>query len=117
MIFSFIYDRFPEIWQEAMTKKVILAGPFSFTTILRMVHQPYDNFRYQKNVANIIGYIRKFAEEFDTYNQAFKEIGTKIETLQKHYHKVDSTRTNQLVKIVNKIKTEGEDPIKQLNES
>jgi len=117
MIFSFIYDRFPEIWQDCMAKKVILAGPFSFTAILRMVHQSYDNFRYQKNVANIIGYIRKFAEEFDTYNQGFKDIGTKIETLQKQYHKVDSTRTNQLVKIVNKIKTEGGEPAKQLHES
>lgn len=106
MIFSFIYDRFPEIWQDAMGKKVILAGPFSFTAILRMVHQAYDNFRYQKNVATIIGYIKKFAEEFDNYNKGFKDIGVRIDALQKQYTAVDTTRTNQLVKIVNKIKTE-----------
>jgi len=113
MIFSFIYDRFPDLWQDAMSKKVILAGPFSFTAILRMVHQAYDNFRYQKNVANIIGYIKKFAEEFDSYNKGFKDIGTSIEALQKKYTVVDTTRTKQLVKIVNKIKTEETDsPIK-----
>lgn len=106
MIFSFIYDRFPNIWQEAMGKKVILAGPFSFTAILRMVHQAYDNFRYQKNVANIIGYIKKFSEEFDNYSKGFKDLGTRIEALQKQYTAVDTTRTKQLVKIVNKIKTE-----------
>ena len=116
MIFSFIYDRFPDLWQDAMAKKVILAGPFSFTAILRMVHQAYDNFRYQKNVANIIGYIKKFAEEFDSYNKGFKDIGTRIDALQKQYTTVDTTRTKQLVKIVNKIKTEETDPTLKLHE-
>jgi len=116
MIFSFIYDRFPDIWQEAMGKKVILAGPFSFTAILRMVHQAYDNFRYQKNVANIIGYIKKFSEEFDNYSKGFKDLGTRIEALQKQYTAVDTTRTKQLVKIVNKIKTEETGDIKEIHE-
>ncbi len=116
MIFSFIYDRFPDIWQEAMGKKVILAGPFSFTAILRMVHQAYDNFRYQKNVANIIGYIKKFSEEFDSYNKGFKDLGTRIEALQKQYTVVDTTRTKQLVKIVNKIKTEETGNLEELHE-
>ncbi|MFA5749955.1 MAG: DNA recombination protein RmuC [Candidatus Shapirobacteria bacterium] len=116
MIFSFIYDRFPDLWQDAMSKKVILAGPFSFTAILRMVHQAYDNFRYQKNVAVIIGHIKKFAEEFDNYNKGFKDIGGRIEALQKQYTAVDTTRTNQLVKIVNKIKTEETENIPQIHE-
>ncbi len=116
MIFSFIYDRFPEIWQDAMVKKVILAGPFSFTAILRMIHQAYDNFRYQKNVATIIGYIKKFGEEFENYNKGFKDIGCSIESLQKKYTAVDTTRTNQLMKIVNKIKTEEPDSNLKIHE-
>ncbi|MDD4937550.1 MAG: DNA recombination protein RmuC [Candidatus Shapirobacteria bacterium] len=116
MIFSFIYDRFPDVWQDAMSKKVILAGPFSFTAILRMVHQAYDNFRYQKNVATIIGYIKKFSEEFDNYNKGFKDIGAGIESLQKKYTTVDTTRTNKLVKIVSKIKTEETENIPQIHE-
>ena len=116
MIFSFIYDRFPEVWQDAMAKKVILAGPFSFTAILRMIHQAYDNFRYQKNVATIIGYIKKFSEEFENYNKGFKDIGVRIESLQKQYVAVDTTRTNQLVKIVNKIKTEESSTTPKLHE-
>lgn len=116
MIFSFIYDRFPDVWQDAMGKKVILAGPFSFTAILRMVHQAYDNFRYQKNVATIIGYIRKFSEEFENYNKGFKDLGVRIESLQKQYVAVDTTRTNQLIKIVNKIKTEEVQHVDKLHE-
>jgi len=116
MIFSFIYDRFPEVWQDALGKKVILAGPFSFTAILRMIHQAYDNFRYQKNVATIIGYIKKFSEEFENYNKGFKDLGVRIESLQKQYVAVDTTRTNQLIKIVNKIKTEEVQHVDKLHE-
>jgi DNA anti-recombination protein RmuC len=99
-----------------MAKKGILAGPFSFTAILRMIHQAYDNFRYQKNVATIIGYIKKFGEEFENYNKGFKDLGARIESLQKQYAAVDTTRTNQLVKIVNKIKTEEPQEIQKLHE-
>ncbi len=104
MIFSFIYERFPEIWQEAMSKKVVLAGPFSFTAILRMVRQSYDNFHYQKNVQTIISYIKKFADEFQVYNLEFEKIGDKINSLSDQYQKVSTTRTRQLVRIIDKIK-------------
>jgi DNA recombination protein RmuC len=39
MIFSFIYEKFPNILEEAFSKKIIFAGPFSFVAILRMVNQ------------------------------------------------------------------------------
>ena len=39
MIFSYIYDKLNNVWMEAMENKVVLAGPFSFTAILRMVRQ------------------------------------------------------------------------------
>jgi len=115
-IFSFIYDNYPALIQEAMDKKVVFAGPFSFTAILRMIYQAYENFHFQKNVANIIGYIKKFADEFENYNIGFKEIGTKIESLTKQYNTVNTTRTSQLVKIVNKIKTEDKASIPELHE-
>ena len=58
MIFSFIYDKMPQIWEDAMSRKVILAGPFSFTAILRMIKQAYENFRIQENIYKIVGHVR-----------------------------------------------------------
>jgi DNA recombination protein RmuC len=49
MIFSYIYDKMNDIWADAMQRKVVLAGPFSFTAILRMVRQAYSNFKVQEN--------------------------------------------------------------------
>jgi len=106
MIFSFIYDKLNDVWQKAMANKVILAGPFSFTAILQMVRQAYDNFKYQKNIQKIITYIRSFEDEFGKYNQEFSKIGDKIESLTAQYNKVNFTRTNKLTKVIDRIKLE-----------
>lgn len=106
MIFSYVYERMNNVWSEAMKQKVVFAGPFSFTAILRMVRQAYDNFKYQKNVQKIIGHIKTFEMEFQKYNEEFLKIGERIESLSKQYNFVNTTRSNQLNKTVDKIKLE-----------
>lgn len=104
MVFSFIYEKFPSLLEEAFNKKVVFAGPFSFTAILRMVNQAYDNFRYQKNVQNIISYIRLFEKEFYKYNEEFGKLGIRIDSLSKQYNQINSTRTTKLLRVIDKIK-------------
>lgn len=106
MIFSFIYEKFPVILEEAFTKKIVFAGPFSFTAILRMVRQAYDNFRYQQNIQTIIAQIKIFAQEFAKYNQEFEKIGAKIDSLSRQYDEVNNTRTKKLLRVVDKIQLE-----------
>jgi len=103
MIFSFIYEKFPDILEEAFSKKVIFAGPFSFTAILRMIRQAYENFRYQKNVQAIITQIKIFEKEFSRYNEEFSKIGDKIDSLAKQYDSVNTTRTRALLRVTDKI--------------
>ncbi len=106
MIFSFIYEQMNDVWGEAMRQKVIFAGPFNFTAILRLIRQSYSNFKYQKNIHKIITFIKTFEEEFKKYNEEFEKIGGRINALSEQYDKVNSTRTNQLIRTVDKIKLE-----------
>ncbi|MEK7573148.1 MAG: DNA recombination protein RmuC [Patescibacteria group bacterium] len=106
MIFSFIYDQMNRIWSEGMRQKVILAGPFNFTAVLRLIRQSYGNFKYQKNIHKIITFIKIFEEEFRKYNEEFEKIGTRIGALSEQYDKVNSTRTRQLIRTVDKIRLE-----------
>lgn len=106
MVFSFIYEKFPDLLEEAVSKKIVFAGPFSFTAILRMVRQAYENFRFQKNIQGIISQIRVFSSEFDKYNEEFVKIGERIDSLHKQYDSVNSTRTNKLLRSIDKIKLE-----------
>lgn len=106
MIFSYIYDKMHSVWSDAQRQKVVFAGPFSFTAILRLVRQSYDNFRYQKNVQKIITQIKNFEVEFQKYNEEFEKIGLRIGSLTEQYDKVNSTRTKQLMRTVDKIRLE-----------
>lgn len=107
MIFSYIYDKMPDIWQDALTKKVVFAGPFSFTAILRMIKQAYENFRVQKNIQNIVSHIKAFEKEFGKFSDAFYKIGDRIDSLDKQYKQVSNTRFNQLTRRVDKVRLEG----------
>ncbi|MCA9374972.1 DNA recombination protein RmuC [Candidatus Dojkabacteria bacterium] len=104
IIFSFIYDKMNSVWQEAMANKVILAGPFSFTAILRMVKQAYDNFRYQANIGKMILEIKNFNNEFDKFAESFQKVGERIASLEKQYNTVENTRMGQLKKRIEKVR-------------
>lgn len=106
MIFSFIYDKMPHVWQDAMAKKVVLAGPFSFTAILRMVKQAYENFRIQENIYKIVGHVQSVEKEFDKFTEEFDKVGIKIQQLQKQYSDVSTTRVNQMKRKIDLVKLE-----------
>lgn len=106
MIFSYIYDKMNDAWEEGMQKKVIMAGPFNFTAILRLIKQAYDNFKIQANAQKIIGYIRSFEKEFGKYNEEFDKLGAKITAVSSQYETVNTTRTRKLIGTVDKIKLE-----------
>lgn len=106
MVFSYIYDKMHDVWSGAMKQKVVFAGPFSFTAILRMVRQSYETFRYQKNVQRIITYIKTFETEFKKYNLEFEKIGDRISSLSNQYDLVNTTRTKQLMRTVDRISLE-----------
>jgi DNA recombination protein RmuC len=106
MIFSFIYDRLNEAWDEAMKKKVIMAGPFSFTAILRMIFQSYKNFKYQENLYDIIKLIKVFEQEYEKFNAALDILGTRMQSAANQYQTVSTTRTKKLSGVVEKIKGE-----------
>lgn len=103
MIFSFIYDKMNDIWTEAMKNKVVLAGPFSFTAILRMVWQSHETFKYQENTYKIIELIKEFEKQFANYQEEFDKIGTRLTAVSQQYEKVASTRTKQLDRTIDRI--------------
>lgn len=103
MIFSFIYEKLPEINAYCNERKVVLAGPFGFTAVLRLVLQAYKNFGYEKNLQEIFGLVSKFQEEYGKFGESLERLGKQLETTQKTYHEVEGTRNRQLTKIVDKI--------------
>src|SRR3989344_5999971 len=78
MIFSFIYENMNVTWADAMRKKVVFVGPFSFSATLRLIRQSYANFKIQNNVGKIVTLIKEFEKEYEKYNEEFVKIGVRI---------------------------------------
>jgi DNA recombination protein RmuC len=116
MVFSVICEQLSEVSEEAMRKKVIIAGPFSFAAITRMIRQSYDNFRIQEDLHRLVGLIGKFKEEFGKYNVQFDKLGERINSMAKQYEEVSGTRTRQLSSLVEKRESEAGE-LKELKEA
>ena len=106
MIFSFIYDQLNDVWNEAFQKKVIMAGPFSFTAILRTIHLSYRTFSTQQNIRQILQDIRTFGEEYTKYTKEVDTLGIRISSVEQQYKKVSETRDKKLSRIVEKINSD-----------
>lgn len=103
MIFSFIYERSNDIWEEAMSKKVILAGPYSFVALLRLIKQAHSNFQMQSNIHGIIQLVQKFRQEYDKFSVELDTLGTRLDSASKQYQHVSSTRARQLGRVMDQI--------------
>lgn len=103
MIFSFIYEKLPDINEYCNKRKVVLAGPFGFTAVLRLVLQAYKNFGYEKNLQEIFGLVSKFQEEYNKFGDHMQRLGNQLATTQKTFHEVEGTRSRQLTKVVDQI--------------
>jgi DNA recombination protein RmuC len=103
MIFSFVYEKLPDINQYASERKVVLAGPFGFTAVLRMVLQAHRNFHHEKSLMQILGLIAKFQEEYEKFGDSMERLGRQLDTAQKTFMEVEGTRSRQLTRVVEQI--------------
>jgi DNA recombination protein RmuC len=103
MIFSFVYEMLPDINQYASERKVVLAGPFGFTAVLRMILQAHKNFHHEKSLVQILGLISKFQEEYVKFGDSMERLGKQIDTAQKTFIEVEGTRSRQLTRVVEQI--------------
>lgn len=103
MIFSFIYEKLPDINEYCNERRVVLAGPFGFTAVLRLVLQAYKHFRYEKDLQQILGLISKFQSEYSKFGESMDRLGRQIEATQKTYAEVEGTRNRQLTRVVDQI--------------
>ncbi len=102
-LFSFINQKFPDLIDEALAKKVIVCSPFSFLIVARTVMESYRNFMVGKKIKEVIKQIDAFAGEWLKFDEEFSKFGRSIESLQKNYDTLAGTRKRQMEKRIQKI--------------
>jgi DNA recombination protein RmuC len=113
MIFSNVYEKLPDINEYASRQKVVLAGPFGFTAVLRLVLQAHKNFHHEKSLVQILGLISKFQEEYAKFGESMERLGKQLETAQKTFTEVEGTRNRQLTRVVEQISSRSQTSLAQ----
>lgn len=103
MLFSFINQKFPEIIDQALAKKVILCSPFSFLAVARTVMESYRNFMVGKKIQEVIKQVEAFANEWVKFDEEFQKFGRSIGTLQKGFDTLTGTRKKSMERKIAKI--------------
>jgi DNA recombination protein RmuC len=103
MLFSFINQKFPDIVDEALAKKVLLCSPFSFLAVARTVMESYRNFMMGKKVKEVIKHIDAFVIEWQKYQQEFDKLGSNFDKVAKSFTELSGVRRRQLDKKIEKI--------------
>ena len=117
MIFSFVYEMLPDISQYASERKVVLAGPYGFTAVLRMVLQAHKNFHHERSLVQILGLIAKFQEEYSKFGETMERLGKQIDIAQKTYLEVEGTRSRQLTRVVEQISSRSQNTLNDTRKS
>jgi len=105
MVFSFINQRFPELVDEAMAKRVIMVSPFTFLIVARTVMESYRNFMVEDKLRDILQYITEFVGEWGKFKEDFSKFGRSIEALRSGYDTLIHTRSNQMDRKISKIES------------
>ncbi len=113
MIFSFVYEKLPDIQQYSSGRKVIMTGPFGFTAVLRMILQAHKNFHHEKGLREILGLISKFQEEYERFGESIEKLGRQIDTVKSTYLEVEGTRSRQLSRVVRQIGEHSENTLEK----
>jgi len=105
MVFSFINQKFPDLVDMAISKRVIIVSPFTFLIVARTVIESYRNFMIGDKLKEVVKYIDEFVGEWSKFKDEFNKFGRSIDTLKTGYEKITNTRTKQMERKIDKIET------------
>ena len=92
-----------DIYEEAISKKIILVPPSLLLVYLSTIKGAVDTFNLQDKAKNLIELHQKFMVQWEKYGNSVTKIGKSIESLQSNYKDLTDTRTNELSKVVEKM--------------
>lgn len=95
-VFSFINKNFPHVVDRALSKKVVIASPYSFFAIVRTIDQAYRNFYFEQSSKKILKVLEDFVKDYRRFQDEFGQFGENLERLQKTYEKITNVRYKQL---------------------
>ncbi len=102
-VYSFINQNDISILDDALKNKVIISSPITHYAILGVIRQAVENFNHEKTTEEILNILSEFKKQWDMYKEGMERMGKRLDSAQKEFFDLTTTRTNQLEKPLSKI--------------
>lgn len=97
-VYAFINESDQGILDDALKNKVILSSPMTLYAVLAIIRQAVENFNLEKTAAQILNLLSEFNKQWDMFKEGMDRMGKRLESAQKEFFDLVTTRTNQLEK-------------------
>ena len=102
-VFSLVLSVDPDMMDEALGKRVVLASPLTLYAMLAVVRQAAESANLMKTADEVIGLLGAFDKQWQAYSEQMDKLGRAIESTQRAYEDLRTTRTNMLERPLDKI--------------
>jgi DNA recombination protein RmuC len=102
-IYSFIHEQDSSIAEEALSRKVVLCSPFTLFGVLSVIRQATELFRLERQGDEIHRCLLDFSKQWEQFSRSIDDVDKRLESLNKAFSALNSTRRNQLQKQVDRI--------------
>jgi DNA recombination protein RmuC len=102
-IFSLVLSVNPDLMDEALKMKVVLASPLTLYAMLAVIRQAAENANIMKTADEVIALLGEFQKQWTNYNIALDTLGQRIDQAAKQFETVRTTRSNVLQRPLDKI--------------
>jgi DNA recombination protein RmuC len=102
-IFRFIYETDPTIFDDAMSRKVLLCSPLTLFGVLAVIRQAVEHFRLQQTSRDILLLLYDFRKQWGDYVRRMDDLGKAINRARGAYNELVGRRKRALDKSLSKI--------------
>lgn len=104
-LYAFIQEQDPGVLDEALRNKVVFCSPLTLFAVLAVIRQAVDNFRIERTSNEILAALGAFAKQWGKFAEQMDKVGLRIESLQKEFDVLVTTRQRQLVRQIDKVES------------
>jgi DNA recombination protein RmuC len=102
-LYSLVLSHQPDLIDEALSKRVVLASPITLFAMLAVVRQAAESANIMRTADEVISLLGQFEDQWQRYREEIDKLGSQLQTVQNTYDRLVSTRTNQLQRPLEKI--------------
>ena len=102
-VYASIHELDATVIDEALKRRIVLCSPLTLYAMLAVIRQAAENAAIERQAFEMAALIGTFAEQWGQFKEELGRLGNQLETVQRTYTRLSTTRTNQLEKPIGKI--------------